>query len=88
MRPIEWLLNLSQQRGGYARLLSDSGGLAAAAWRLAEARCQTRETATAIPTKLEVRAAARTLSAKLSLGHVPSSLILATDCERQGLLVL
>lgn len=88
MRPIEWLLKLVSEDGGYARLLEDSGGLAPAAWKLAEARCRSRETSTHVPTKLEVRAAARDLSSKLGLGDVPKSVILKHDCEARGLPVI
>lgn len=88
MIPIEWLQGLDQQRDGYSRLLDDAGGLAAAAYRLARARCQTWETATMVPTRLEVRAAARRISTRVGLGPVPTGHLLAHECEAQGLLVL
>lgn len=88
MRPIEWLLNLVSENDGYARLIEDSGGLAPAAWKLAEARCRSRETSTHIPSRIEVRAAARDLAMKLGLGDVPKSMILKHDCESRGLPVI
>ena len=88
MRPIEWLLNLISENDGYARLLEESGGLAPAAWKLAEARCRSRETSTHIPSKIEVRAAARDLAMKLGLDDVPKSTFLQTECEARGLPVI
>ncbi|MEM9068609.1 MAG: hypothetical protein AAGE52_08890 [Myxococcota bacterium] len=88
MRPIEWLLEVTQFEDGFSRLLEESGGLPVAAWKLANARCRTRETSTSVPTRAEVRAAARHLASKLGLGPVPPSAVLAADCERQGLLVI
>lgn len=88
MRPIEWLLQVTREPDGYDRLLGESGGLAVAAWKLAEARCRASETSTAIPTRLEVRAAARLLADKLGVGDVPPSAVLAADLERQGYPVL
>lgn len=88
MIPIEWLQGLDQQRDGYRRLLDDAGGLAAAAHQLARVRCQTWETATAVPTRMEVRAAARKIAMRVGLGTVPTGPLLARECEAQGLLVL
>ncbi len=88
MRPVEWLLEMTQSERGYSDLLDQAGGLAAAAWRLARAKCEVREHATDVPTRLEVKAAARELSRRLGLGEVPPSAVLRRDCEALGLLVL
>ncbi|HJK94187.1 MAG TPA: hypothetical protein RMH85_00245 [Polyangiaceae bacterium LLY-WYZ-15_(1-7)] len=88
MRPIEWLLKKTQHPGGYAAILEESGGLAVAAWRLAEARCRVREHATSVPTRIEVRAAARELASHLDLGAVPPSEALRKDLEALGFPVL
>jgi len=87
MRPIEWLLGLGQRPDSYAALL-DREGLAAAAWKIAKARCEASERSTTVPTRLEVRGAARHIAEHLGLTEVPSSAMLRTECERQGLPVL
>ncbi|MCS6799676.1 MAG: hypothetical protein NZ898_14380 [Myxococcota bacterium] len=88
MRPIEWLEALGEP-GAYDRLLHESGTLALAAWRLASARCATREVATSWPTRLELRAAAREIARRVhgSLA-VPASRVLAEQCESAGLPVI
>jgi hypothetical protein len=88
MHPTEWLLDVTRRRDAFAELFHTEGGLAPAAWRLAQARCRTQGVATAVPSRLELRAAARHLAERLGLGDVPSSAVLATDCERRGLLVI
>ena len=87
MRPIEWLLGLGQQTDSYAVLL-DQDGLAGAAWKIAKARCESAEVATSVPTKLEVRAAARQIAEQLGISEVPPSQTLRAMCEQQGLPVL
>lgn len=87
MRAIEWLLEITQSRS-YAQLVEDSGGLSSAAWQLAHAQCMTRGLATPVPTRLEVRSAARRLAEHLGIDRVPSSTELRADCEARGLLVL
>lgn len=88
MIPIEWLRGLDETRDGYTRLLSDSGSLARAAWKLAQARCQVQRTATHVPTQRELRAAARKISEKSGGGPVPAMTLLANECESEGLLVI
>jgi hypothetical protein len=88
MYPIEWLRGLDETRDGYTRLLSESGSLARAAWRLAQARCQVNRTPTQVPTRLELRAAARKISRKAGAGPVPKVAFLANECEAEGLLVI
>ncbi|MBO6940868.1 MAG: hypothetical protein JJ863_38190 [Deltaproteobacteria bacterium] len=87
MLTTEWLLDVTRRRNGFAELVQTEGGLAPAAWRLAEARCRTSHVSTAVPSRTEVRAAARQLAERLGLS-VPSSGTLAADCERRGLLVI
>jgi len=88
MIPIEWLRGLDEQRDGYTRLLSESGSLARAAWRLAKARCEVRQTPTHVPTHVELRTAARKISRRTGKGPVPAGRFLASECEALGLLVL
>ena len=87
-RSLEWLFGLDHHRDGYAMLLRDAGGLAPAAWRLARARCRVFETSTDVPTRREVRAAARRIARRVGLDAVPAAAFLANECEAQGLLVL
>ncbi len=88
MYPIEWLRGLDETRDGYTRLLSESGSLARAAWKLAQARCQVQRTSTQVPTRMELRAAARKISRKAGIEPVPASGFLANECEAEGLLVI
>ncbi len=87
MLTTEWLLDVTQRRDGFAELVQLEGGLAPAAWRLAQARCRTSRVSTTVPSRLEVRGAARQLAERLGLA-VPSTSTLAADCERRGLLVI
>ncbi len=88
MIPIEWLDELIRTRDGYPRLLRESGSLARAAYKLARAKCMTRERSTAVPTRMEVRAAAREIARRVPGLEVPASGVLANDCEALGLSVL
>lgn len=88
MIPIEWLNELIQERDGYRRLLEQSGSLTVAAHRLAQARCITRERSTHVPTRVEVRAAAREIARRVPGLTVPDTEIVARDCEALGLSVL
>ena len=89
MSPTEWLLSLAQRRDGHHDLLTDTGSLAVAAWRLAHARCRAAEIATEVPSTIELRGAAREIARRCGLGdHVPSSSALARDCAMAGLLVI
>ena len=90
MSPIEWLRRLEEEQArGYERLLADAGCLAAAAHRVAKARCQTWRVATSVPTIRELRAAAREISTRVGLPDpLPGATTLATDCESLGLPVL
>ena len=88
MIPIEWLNELIQERDGYRRLLSESGSLPEAAYRLARARCLSREVSTHVPTRMEVRAAAREIASRVPGTVVPESTLLARDCDALGLSIL
>lgn len=88
MIPIEWLNELIQERDGYRRLLAEAGSLTEAAYRLARARCLSGERSTHVPTRLEVRAAAREIAGRVPGLAVPESQTLARDCEALGLSVL
>ena len=88
MIPIEWLHELITERDGYRRLLRESDGLTQAAYRLALAKCMSSETATHVPTRAEVRAAARTIAARVAGVVVPEPQTLERDCEALGLPVL
>ena len=88
MSPTEWLLSLAQRRDGHHTLLSDTGSLAVAAWRLAQARCRSSEIASDIPSSIEIRGAAREIARRCELGDIPSASVLARDCAMAGLLVI
>ncbi|MGF1465301.1 MAG: hypothetical protein ACFCGT_04135 [Sandaracinaceae bacterium] len=88
MPPIEWLIEITQHRDGFRRLLDESGGLAEAAYRLARAKCITQERSTEVPTRGEVRAAARLIADKTGRDDVPRASVLFADLRAQGLLVL
>lgn len=88
MSPTEWLLSLAQRRDGHHDLLTDTGSLAVAAWRIAQAKCRAAEVSTDIPSTLELRGAAREIARRCGLGEPPSSSALARDCAMAGLLVI
>ncbi len=88
MIPIEWLNELIQTRDGFRRLLENEGSLTAAAHRLARLKCMTGEHSTLVPTRMEVRAAARQIASRVPGTIVPESSALARDCEAMGLAVI
>jgi hypothetical protein len=89
MSPVAWLESLHERPDGYRSLLEDNGSLALAAWQLARARCRAREISTEVPTRAEVRAAARELVLRTGDGRsIPSSALLASECEARGFLVI
>ncbi|MCZ7685681.1 MAG: hypothetical protein M5U28_45640 [Sandaracinaceae bacterium] len=88
MIPIEWLEELVRERDGYRRLLCESGSLTQAAYRLARAKCLTWEHSTSVPTRTEVRAAAREIARRVPGVSVPETTTLLRDCEALGLSVL
>lgn len=88
MIPIEWLNDIVHDRDGYRRLLDEEGSLARAAYTLALAKCRSRERATEVPTRAEVRAAARVIARHTEIPLVPASAVLAADLEAEGVNVL
>lgn len=88
MIPLEWLNDVLQTRDGYRRLLDSEGNLPAAAHRLAVAKCLTCERHTTVPTRSEVRAAARMIASRVPGTDVPDSSRLAVECEALGLSVM
>ncbi len=88
MIPIEWLNELVQERDGYRRLLRESGSLTQAAYRLARAKCLSWEQSTTVPTRIEVRAAAREIARRVPGVSVPETSTLVRDCEALGLSIL
>lgn len=88
MIPIEWLNELIQERDGYRRLLAECGSLSLAAHRLAKAKCLTHEHYVSVPTRLELRAAARQIANRVPGTCVPDTRALLRDCEDHGLDVI
>lgn len=88
MIPLEWLNDIIQTRDGYRRLLATEGSLPAAAHRLAVAKCLTRERHTTVPTRSEVRAAARMIASRVPGTSVPDAARLMVECEALGLDVM
>ena len=86
--PIEWLNELIQTRDGYRRLLENEGSLVAAAHRLARAKCESHRLSTSVPSRIEVRAAAREIARRVPGTTVPGTASLVRDCERMGLSVI
>lgn len=88
-RPNEWLCTLDEELDGYEVLVTEAGGLARAAYRLASARCRARCGAGETPTVRELQGAALLLAQRLGVtGNLPITSLLANDCEEQGLLVI
>jgi hypothetical protein len=86
-RPTEWLRSLAEDPRAWQRLLQDAGSFAAAAHRLAVARCRTAAVPARVPTERELAAAAIELAQRV--GHVqPSNEVLFAECERDGLVVI
>ena len=89
MNPIEWLNGLAQRPQGYRSLLDEAGSFAAAAWRIAEARCRSGEFSSEVPTRSELRAAAYELVKRLGGDNgLPTAKSLRAECEALGLMVL
>ena len=89
MIPSIWLQALIEDTRGYERLLADAGNLPVAAYQLAKAKCMTREHHTAVPTRVEVRAAAREIAERVkSTARIPSCADLALELEADGFAVM
>ena len=87
MIPIEWLNELIETRNGFHNLLNQEG-LTRAAYRLALAKCMSGERSTHVPTRGEVRAAAREIAARVPGTSVPDTSTLVRDLETLGIAVL
>ncbi len=87
MIPIEWLNELIETRDGFRNLLNQEG-LTRAAYRLALAKCMSGERSTHVPTRGEVRAAAREIAARVPGPSVPDTSTLVWDLEALGIAVL
>lgn len=87
-RPAEWLRRLAEEPLACEVLVASAGGLAAAAYRVASARCRMQghgET----PTLRELQLAALSIARQLgTVESLPVIAMLASDCEEQGLLVI
>ena len=87
-RPIEWLSDVVHGRE-YRWLLEDAGSLAAAAYRLARARCRIQPVPTQLPTATEVCAAARIIVEATGATIVlPCAETLLDACEDGGMDVI
>jgi hypothetical protein len=88
-RPSEWLRRLEEDPSLYERLLSEAGGVAPAAYRLARARCQAQAISCNVPTLREVKAAALAIVRHCgSSVRLPVPSVLLLDCEQAGLPVI
>jgi hypothetical protein len=84
--PEAWLRRLAEDRDGFQRLISESGGRARAAYRLARARCRVEWGASASPTLEDLQEAARLLAARVGHGGaLPITSVLARDSDSSGL---
>lgn len=88
MIPAEWLREVTQTRDGLRCLLEETGSLSMAAYRIARAKCLSAEHSTHVPSRIDVKAAARLIASKVPGITVPSSSILANECEAFGLNVI
>ena len=89
MIPSIWLQTLIEDTRAYQKLLDESGTLYVAAYRLAKAKCMTSEHSTAVPTRIEVRVAAREIVARVGRNlRIPSSADLASELEADGFAVM
>jgi hypothetical protein len=82
-RPAEWLRRLDEN-DGYAELVSDSGSVAIAAYRLALARRKTAALGGGMPTIRELSVAAALLAARVPGLRASSAEELASECEHAG----
>ena len=88
-RPVEWLRRLQEEPRRYRFLVEEAGSLALAAHRLASARCRAGARWSTVPTGTELHAAAREIQRNVpTIEHVPSSDVLAEDCDAAGVPVI
>lgn len=89
MSTNEWLIGIQQGRSGYRALLEETGCLAIAAHRLAQAKCQVWMFPTSVPNAREVHAAAFEIAERLGMTReLPPAGALATQCRELGLALL
>jgi hypothetical protein len=84
-RPVEWLRVLDEEDGSYARLVRESGNLAAAAHRLARAKRRVLGGSDGIPTLREMLAAARLIAARLPEYPEVATASLSAECRELGM---
>jgi hypothetical protein len=88
-RPTEWLCALDEEPYAYEVLVTEAGGLARAAYRLASARCRAHSGAGETPTLRELQGAALLIAQHLGVAEtLPITSLLANDCEAQDLPVI
>jgi hypothetical protein len=88
-RPSEWLRTLAEEPDAYEVLVTEAGGLARAAYRLASARCRAHSGSHETPTLRELQGAALLIAQRLGVAEtLPITSLLANDCEAQGLPVI
>lgn len=88
-RPTEWLRQLEHQIVSYEQLVSESGGLALAAYRVARARCRVRAMGICVPTQRELAAAARQIADRTPMATCRTEAeLLARECEDAGFRVI
>lgn len=88
-RPTEWLRRLEHQNLTYEQLVSESGGLAFAAYRIARARCRVRGLGMCVPTQRELAAAANEIANRAPVAVCRTEAqMLARECEEAGLSVI
>lgn len=88
-RPGEWLRGLEEEPDAYEVLVTEAGGVARAAYRLASARCRAHSGSSEALTLRELQVAALLITERLGVAEtLPITSLLAKDCEAQGLSVL
>jgi hypothetical protein len=88
-RPTEWLRRLQEEGTRYSDLVTEAGGLAVAAYRLARARCRVQPVPTLIPTVSELMTAAREIWRRISPNSSePMLALVLADCELAGFTVI
>lgn len=88
-RPSEWLRGLNEKAAGYAELVREAGEPVVAAYRIASARCRTRETSATIPTLRELHAAILEVWKEAEVSTpLPSRTVIARECDHMGLTVI
>lgn len=84
-RPGEWLRRFAEDASAHRSLLSESGGLAIAAHRLARARCRVQPMSSEVPTLAELKAAAEEIAERAGLERTQHLGVLVADCVLAGL---